>query len=439
MATVDKPLTQPRVTDTPRMAPPTIKPPRPFFLRSWLTLVIVVVIVLAHIAGWRIAQIQPELLISHWPDLQRRFGELLQPDIVSQDQKQLAISMPIVGVETPPTTLTEGKFEGDIQPIIKKGGSVDTTPEDNAQNETFKVVMTTPTDKVTPGQKLTITAEGLRPSTPGNILWQSTGTNAFTQVIGNFTADAQGKVAVDVNVPSEPDRVMNSFGFPNTLALTQNWNFGNLYFSPTLVGKDGVLEKIVETIFLALMGTTIAIFISLPISFIAARNLMPHTFFGTLIYTLARTFLNVMRSIEALILATIFAATVGLGPFAGVLALIVFSIASLGKFYSEAIEAIDPGPIEAITATGANRLQVIAYAVIPQFIPQFISFTMYTWDRNVRASTIIGFVGGGGIGFILVQYINLGDYHKAATAVWAIAIVVIIMDWVSARVRRKVI
>jgi phosphonate transport system permease protein len=117
----------------------------------------------------------------------------------------------------------------------------------------------------------------------------------------------------------------------------------------------------------------------------------------------------------------------------------VYAIASLGKFYSEAIEAIDPGPIEAITATGANRLQVIAYAVIPQFIPQFIGFTMYMWDRNVRASTILGFVGGGGIGFILIQYVNLGDYHKAATAVWAIAIVVIIMDWVSARVRAKII
>jgi phosphonate transport system permease protein len=130
---------------------------------------------------------------------------------------------------------------------------------------------------------------------------------------------------------------------------------------------------------------------------------------------------------------------VGIGPFAGVLALAVHSVASLGKLYSEAIESIDPGPIEAITATGAGRLQTIVFAIIPQFIPQFISFTLYRWDVNVRMSTIIGFVGGGGIGFLLTQYIQLLDWAKAGTAIWAIAIVVIVIDLASARIRQAVI
>jgi phosphonate transport system permease protein len=153
----------------------------------------------------------------------------------------------------------------------------------------------------------------------------------------------------------------------------------------------------------------------------------------------ARTVLNVLRSIEVLILAVIFGATVGFGPFAGVLALSLHSIASLGKLYSEAIEAIDPGPIEAITATGANRLQVIMYAVVPQFIPQFISFTLYRWDINVRMSTVLGFVGGGGIGFLVQQYIQLLQWNQAATAIWAIALVVIAMDYASAKIRAAVI
>src|SRR5690606_22395767 len=107
-----------------------------------------------------------------------------------------------------------------------------------------------------------------------------------------------------------------------------------------------------------------------------------------------RTFFNLTRSVEPLILATIFAIWVGFGPFAGVLALTISTIANLGKLYSEAAESIDPGPIEAITATGGTRLQVIWYAVVPQIVPPYISFTVYHWDINVRMSTIIGFVGG---------------------------------------------
>ncbi len=160
---------------------------------------------------------------------------------------------------------------------------------------------------------------------------------------------------------------------------------------------------------------------------------------GSALYNVSRTLLNTIRSIEPLIMGLVFVVWVGIGPFAGVLALTLHSIAALGKLYSEQIENIDPGPIEAIQSTGANRLQTIIYAVVPQIIPPYIAFTMYRWDINVRMSTIIGFVGGGGIGLLLNQQINLLRYRDAGVAVLAIAIVVSILDYVSATLRERLI
>jgi phosphonate ABC transporter permease subunit PhnE len=159
---------------------------------------------------------------------------------------------------------------------------------------------------------------------------------------------------------------------------------------------------------------------------------------GDIVYNATRTILNALRSIEPLIMGIVFVIWVGIGPFAGVLALTLHSIASLGKLYSEQIENIDEGPIEALQATGANRLQMIIYAVVPQIVPPYIAFTLYRWDINVRMSTIIGFVGGGGIGFLLQQQINLLRYRDAGVAVLAIAIVVSILDYASASIRERV-
>ncbi len=159
--------------------------------------------------------------------------------------------------------------------------------------------------------------------------------------------------------------------------------------------------------------------------------------FGSVLYNITRTLLNALRSIEPLIMGLVFVIWVGIGPFAGVLALALHSIASLGKLYSEQIENIDEGPIEALQSTGANRLQAIMYAVVPQIIPPYIAFTMYRWDINVRMSTIIGFVGGGGVGFLLQQQINLLRYRDAGVAVLAIAIVVSILDYASASIRER--
>jgi len=160
---------------------------------------------------------------------------------------------------------------------------------------------------------------------------------------------------------------------------------------------------------------------------------------GMVIYYTSRTIFNGLRSIEPLVMAIVFVVWVGIGPFAGSLALALHTIASLAKLYSEQVESIMAGPIEAIQSTGANRLQTIVYGVIPQIVPPYISFTMYRWDINVRMSTIIGFAGGGGIGFLLQQNINLLNYRAASAQMLAIAIVVASMDYISSKIREKVV
>ncbi len=158
---------------------------------------------------------------------------------------------------------------------------------------------------------------------------------------------------------------------------------------------------------------------------------------GLGIYYLFRTLFNTLRSIEALILALVFVIWVGLGAFAGTLALALHTVAANAKLYSEQVESISSGPLEAVRATGATRLQTVVYAVVPQIVAPFIAFTMYRWDINVRMSTIIGFVGGGGIGLILQQNINLLNYRGAAAQILAIAIVVAAMDYMSSRLRER--
>jgi phosphonate ABC transporter permease subunit PhnE len=179
----------------------------------------------------------------------------------------------------------------------------------------------------------------------------------------------------------------------------------------------------------ALLGLLLAIFIK-------AKESLP---IGMAVYFITRTILNALRSVEALIMAIVFVIAVGIGPFAGVIALGLHTIVSLAKLYSEQVESIMSGPLEAVQATGANRLQTIMYAVIPQIIPPYISYTMYRWDINVRMSTIIGFVGSGGIGFLLQQNINLLNYRGASAQMVAIAVVVVSMDYISSVLREKTI
>ncbi|GAB4492432.1 MAG: hypothetical protein Fur0016_04590 [Anaerolineales bacterium] len=198
-----------------------------------------------------------------------------------------------------------------------------------------------------------------------------------------------------------------------------------------------VLEAMFVTIFMALLSTTLATIVAAPLSFLAASNIIKRGVLGTTVYYFTRSIFNLLRSYDPLVMATVFGFWLSFGAFPGFLALSVVTIASLGKLFSEAVENIDQGPIEALQATGANRLQTVVYGVVPQIVPDFVSYIIYHWDINVRISTIIGFVGGGGIGYYLSQRINGFEYSKAGTAIWAIVIVVMAMDFLSAEVRKR--
>jgi len=208
-----------------------------------------------------------------------------------------------------------------------------------------------------------------------------------------------------------------------------------------LVSPDfSIIQKVIlaaiETIYMALMATLFAIPPAFIISFISAKNLMRGNR-NALVYYLARLFMNVVRAIEPLIWAIIFSVWVGIGPFAGMLALMVHSIVSLAKLYSEQIEEMNDGPMEAIKATGASRLLVLWYGIVPQVLNPFLSYTIYRWDINVRMATIIGMVGGGGIGNILMQYQGMALWNQVGTVIFVIAIIVWAMDYLSAKIRER--
>lgn len=248
--------------------------------------------------------------------------------------------------------------------------------------------------------------------------------------------DEDGSFEIEITIPYAiiPDQI-EEIGY--VIWDVQGWQtvgVGEWEFSGEL---KLIVEKMIETIFIGMMATFFGVILAVPVSFLAARNLMSASKFTIFIYFIVRGILNIIRSIEPLIWAIIFVIIVGLGPFAGILALTVHSIAALGKLYSESIESIDTGPIEAIHATGANWLQTVVFAVIPQIIPPFVSFTIYRWDINIRMSTIVGFVGGGGIGFLLAQFIRLLVYRPAGICVWFIAVTVAILDYVSAEIRAR--
>ena len=201
--------------------------------------------------------------------------------------------------------------------------------------------------------------------------------------------------------------------------------------------RDGACGLMIETIFLGIVATAISIVVALPLSFLGARNLMTVNPVTSVIYTVVRIVFTIVRSIDVLILVIIAAVIFGIGTAAGVVALAFHNIGVIGKLYSEAIEGIDAGPLEAITATGANRFQVVWTAVLPQIVNPFVSFTIYRLDTNVRLAPILGLVGGGGIGTLLFQNIQLLHYRQASFIIILIIVTVAAMDFISAQVRKR--
>jgi phosphonate transport system permease protein len=289
-----------------------------------------------------------------------------------------------------------------------------------------------------PGTMITFRGGGFDPNEEVALWWEDPIGNEFRPQTeeGTLTVmtDAQGEFEITFEAPPYTTPP-NAQGAQNHhVQARQVASVGAAELSPDFI--YGV-DRMIVTIFQALMATSFGIIFALPFSFLASYNLMKGNPITLAIYYAVRFVLNVVRSIEPIIWAVIATVWVGLGPFAGVIALALHTIASLGKLYSEAIESIDPGPIEALTATGANRLQTIMYAIIPQVIPPFLSFTVYRWDINVRMSTIIGFVGGGGIGQLLFQWIRQTAWREAGMAVWLIAFTVSLMDWASSELRKR--
>lgn len=217
------------------------------------------------------------------------------------------------------------------------------------------------------------------------------------------------------------------------------WVFVSGMFPPDWSIFGQVFDEVVVTIQLAFMGTVLAMIVSLPLGFMAASNVMPKNLFGRSVVSITRFFLNADRAIDAVIFALIFAGAVGLGPFAGTLALAIHSVGMLGKLFYEAIENIDKGPVEAVESTGAGKLSVIRWAIIPQVIPYFITYFLFRFELNIRSAVVLGIVGAGGIGFLLQTYIKLFQYQKTCTVILVILVLVMSLDYLSSVVRKKLI
>lgn len=256
-----------------------------------------------------------------------------------------------------------------------------------------------------------------------NCLWQFT------------TARLTGQPGPQVFLSENVSRI---FGRQGTVTAN-NWDilFGRAQKNERIPGFE--TGKLIETIAIGLMATLISTILAVPISFLAAHNIMRRIPGGSAIYYVSRTILNIVRAIDTVVWGLIIIVWVGLGSFAGVIALTIHSIAALGKLFSEEIEHIDSGPVEAIEATGGNLLQIIRYAVIPQIVPSFLSYTLLRWDINMRSATVIGFVAGGGIGFFVLETIRMGGYQQYAAALWSVAVVIILVDFISSKWRFNIL
>ena len=219
----------------------------------------------------------------------------------------------------------------------------------------------------------------------------------------------------------------------NDLVKGAPWiaDFLSRMFPPNWAFIDKLIVPAIETVQIALWGTLLAVILAVPVCFFAARNLTPNM----AVFHLTRQVFNVTRGVNEIILALVFVAAVGLGPFPGVLALAVHGAGMLGKFFSESIEEIDQGPIEALRSTGAGPIQIIIFGVLPQVITAWIAVVLYRFETNLRQATVLGMVGAGGIGFELIGSMKLFQYQDTATCILVIIAMVMVADYVSTRLR----
>jgi phosphonate transport system permease protein len=205
------------------------------------------------------------------------------------------------------------------------------------------------------------------------------------------------------------------------------------FFPPDFGDWRHDLDELVVTLQIAAWGTALAIVCSVPLALLASANITPWW-----VHQPVRRLLDACRAINEMLFALLFVVAVGLGPFAGVLALWVHTTGVLAKLFSEAVEAIDPQPVEGIRATGAHPLAEIAYGVIPQVMPLWISYALYRFESNVRSASVVGMVGAGGIGMVLWDVIRGFQYAQTAAVLIMLVVAVSAIDLVSSRLRKLV-
>lgn len=210
--------------------------------------------------------------------------------------------------------------------------------------------------------------------------------------------------------------------------------FGRDFFPPNFAEWRTYVQEMVVTLAVAVWGTALALVCAIPFGLLSASNIAP-----AWVVQPVRRVMDACRAINEMVFAMLFIVAVGLGPFAGVLALWVHTTGVLAKLFAEAVEAIDPRPAEGVRATGASPLDEIIYGVLPQVMPLWISFALYRFESNVRSAMVVGMVGAGGIGVVLYEAIRSFDYAQTSAVMLMVIVVVTLIDLVSARVRERVI
>ena len=203
---------------------------------------------------------------------------------------------------------------------------------------------------------------------------------------------------------------------------------------PDFSDFKSLIFSMIETIEIAILGTFIAIILSIPLALLSARNIAPNIF----IFFIARTITIFFRAIPEFIIAMILVIAIGFGAMPGVLALGVHTMGFLAKFYAEDIEHINKGPVEALVSSGASKRQIISFAIIPQIIPSFVANNLYILDRNIRMATMLGIVGAGGIGYELQSAFRMFEYPKVSAIIIIIFFTIFIIDNISSYIRSKI-
>ncbi|MBC9953561.1 phosphonate ABC transporter, permease protein PhnE [Leucobacter sp. cx-42] len=204
-------------------------------------------------------------------------------------------------------------------------------------------------------------------------------------------------------------------------------------FPPDFSKIDTILRLLLETFQMAVVGTVLGAGLALLVAFCAASNIAPKW-----LYFPSRWIMNIIRSVPDLVFALMFVSAVGLGPFAGILAMTLGSIGSIGKIFAEAMEQVDPGPVTAMEAVGASKRQIIQYGILPQAAPLLTSYTLLLFEGNVRGATILGLVGAGGIGLELTTALRMYDYGHLSAIIICIVLLVTAIDQGSAYIRKKI-